>query len=165
MNLQKERDYLNSGNDFERFYKKETRDELIVRINFLNENNTAQWGKMNVYQMAKHCTIWDEWVLGKNNPTYKQNFLGFIFGKMALNSSVKDDTPMKKNMPSGRDFIIKEKDGDADLQKKIWIERIADYERFSNTAFIHDFFGKMTIEQIGIFAYKHSDHHLRQFNA
>ncbi|WP_448634870.1 DUF1569 domain-containing protein [Pedobacter panaciterrae] len=41
---------------------------------------------------------------------------------------------------------------------------IADFENFSNDKFIHDFFGKMTREQIGIFVYKHSDHHLRQFN-
>lgn len=53
-----------------------TRDKLIDRINSLDENSTAQWGKMNVYQMTKHCSIWDEWMLGKNNPAYKQGFLG-----------------------------------------------------------------------------------------
>jgi hypothetical protein len=58
---------------------------------------------------------------------------------------------------------VKEKDGDVALQKKIWIEQITEYGDFSNPAFIHDFFGKMTNEQIGIFAYKHFDHHLRQF--
>ena len=72
---------------------------------------------------------------------------------------------MKKNMPAGKGFTVKEKNGDLELQKKIWIERIAAYEQFSNPAFIHDFFGRMTVEQIGIFAYKHSDHHLSQFNA
>ena len=45
---------------------------------------TALWGKMNIYQMIKHCTIWDEWILGKNNPIYKQEFFGLIFGKLAL---------------------------------------------------------------------------------
>jgi hypothetical protein len=37
------------------------------------------------------------------------------------------------------------------------------YANYSNPGFVHDFFGKMTDEQIGIFAYKHADHHLRQF--
>lgn len=32
-----------------------------------------------------------------------------------------------------------------------------------NPAYLHDFFGKMTREQIGIFAFKLMDHHLRQF--
>ena len=55
-------------------FNKTSRNNLIDRINSLNENSTAQWGKINVCQMTKHCTIWDEWVLGKNNPTYKQGF-------------------------------------------------------------------------------------------
>lgn len=141
-----------------------TREELISRINSLTKMHTAQWGKMNVYQMTKHCTVWNNWVLGKTNHTYKQEFLGRIFGKMALKSSVKDDRPMKKNMPAGRGFTKKEKDGDIELQKRIWIEQITEYEHFSNPNFIHDFFGKMKIDEIGIFAYKHFDHHLRQFN-
>ncbi|WP_276501338.1 DUF1569 domain-containing protein [Terrimonas pollutisoli] len=146
-------------------FDKETRAELISRINSLDENCKAQWGKMNVYQMAKHCTIWDDWVLGKTNVTYKQGFLGLIFGRMALKPMVKDDRPIKKNMPSGRAFIVKDNDGNIEHQKKIWTERIAAYEHFSNPRFIHDFFGKMTVDEIGIFAYKHADHHLRQFNA
>ena len=41
-------------------FDKTTRDELINRINSLNENSNPQWGKMNVSQMVKHCTQWDE---------------------------------------------------------------------------------------------------------
>lgn len=145
-------------------FDKATRDELIGRINAVHPADMARWGKMNVYQMTKHCTIWDEWVLGKNSPAYKQGLLGLIFGKMVLGSAVKDDKPLQKNTPAGRDFVVKEKDGDLELQKKTWIERIEAYEHFSNPGFVHDFFGKMTTEQIGIFAYKHADHHLRQFN-
>jgi hypothetical protein len=140
------------------------RTDLINRISSLDENCTKQWGKMNIYQMLKHCTIWDEWVLGKNNPTYKQIFIGRIFGKMALKKNVKDDRPIARNMPSGSAFKVKEKTGNVELQKKKWMSLIKEYENYSNPAFIHDFFGKMTREEIGIFAYKHSDHHLRQFN-
>ncbi|NML41338.1 DUF1569 domain-containing protein [Chitinophaga sp. G-6-1-13] len=139
-----------------------TRTELINRINSLNEHSRAQWGKMDVWQMTKHCTIWFEWIMGKNNPTYKQEWLGRIFGKMALKSNTKDDRPMQKNMPAGKQ-AVKEKGGDVEQQKKIWINLIAACEHYSNPAFIHDFFGKMTTEQIGVFAYKHADHHLRQF--
>ncbi|NLR65727.1 DinB family protein [Chitinophaga varians] len=139
-----------------------TRTELINRIDTLNDRSKAQWGKMDVWQMTKHCTIWFEWIMGKNNPTYKQEWLGRIFGKMALKSNTKDDRPMQKNMPAGKQ-AVKEKGGDVEQQKKIWINLIAECEHYSNPAFIHDFFGKMTTEQIGVFAYKHADHHLRQF--
>jgi hypothetical protein len=142
-----------------------TREGLINRIDSLTGTNTAQWGKMNVYQMTKHCVIWNDWILGKNQTVYTQGFLGWIFGKMALKSTVGNDEPMKKNMPAGRAFTIKEKDGDMELQKTIWMSQIAEYEQFSNPNFIHDFFGKMKTDEIGILAYKHFDHHLRQFNA
>lgn len=144
-------------------FEKSTRDELIGRINTLNDNSNPLWGKMNIHQMTKHCTIWCEWVLGKNNPVYKQEFLGKIFGKLGLKSNTKDNKPIGKNMPAGKAFTIKEKEGDLQIQKIIWTNLIADFEQFSNDKFIHDFFGQMTKEQIGIFAYKHNDHHLRQF--
>jgi hypothetical protein len=153
------------GERMKTIFDKSVRDELIIRINSLNRNSQRQWGKMEVCQMAKHCTIWDEWVLGRKKTGYKQGLLGFIFGKMALKGQVKDDRPIKKNMPTTRYFIVKEKNGDIDDLKKNWVELIGEYGHFSNPDFIHDFFGKMTVEEIGIFAYKHADHHLRQFNA
>jgi len=146
-------------------FDKSTRDELTNRINSINENSQPVWGKMNVYQMTKHCIIWNEWVLGRGNFVYKQEFLGKIFGKMALRSNTKDDKPLSKNMPAGRAFTIKEKGGDLKTQITIWTNHIIAFEHFANDHFIHDFFGKMTNEQIGIFAYKHNDHHLRQFKA
>ena len=41
-------------------FEKEIRDGLINRINSLTENSQAQWGKMNVYQMIRHCRLWEE---------------------------------------------------------------------------------------------------------
>lgn len=140
-----------------------TREELIQRINSLNENSVNLWGKMNSYQMTKHCTIWNDWVLGKSDYVYKQEFLGKLFGKMALKSNTKDDKPIGKNIPAGKAFTIKEKEGDIKDEISCWAQQIKEYEHFSNDKFIHDFFGKMSKEQIGIFAYKHNDHHLRQF--
>ena len=141
-----------------------TREELIQRISLLNQDSKPVWGKMNVYQMTKHNTIWNEWVLGKNNFVYKQEFLGKLFGKLALRSNTKDDKPIGKNLPAGKAFTVNENEGDFQSELLTWIEQINAYGNFSNDSFIHDFFGKMTNEQIGIFAYKHNDHHLRQFD-
>lgn len=58
------------------------RAELIDRINSITEDKAAEWGKMNLYQMVKHCSNWDEWIQGKNNPVYKQEFIGFLFGNL-----------------------------------------------------------------------------------
>lgn len=144
-------------------FDKTTRLELIARINKINENYTAQWGKMNVFQMLKHCTLWDEWM--NSNKKNKQVFIGRLFGKLALNIALKDEKPLRRNSPTSSEFIIKEKSGNLEFEKQKWIKLIEGYENFHNPNFVHIFFGKMSKEQIGYLAYKHSDHHLRQFNA
>lgn len=142
-------------------FDKTTRDELIIRVHSLNENSTAQWGKMNVSQMVKHCSKWYEMALGKKK--YKQSFIGKLFGKVALKDMMKDE-PMKKNLPTVPSFKMKEP-ADVEEEKKKWIKLIDEYDHFSNDDFIHPFFGVMSKENTGIMAYKHADHHLRQFNS
>ena len=101
----------------------------------------------------------------KKQQVYRQGLLGKLFGKLALRRNTKDDTPIGKNMPAG-DFVVKDSiSDDVQVQKKKWIALIGDYETFSNDKFLRDFFGKMTNEQIGIFVYEHTDHHLRQFGS
>jgi hypothetical protein len=139
-----------------------TRDELIARIHTLNENSQAEWGKMTIYQMLKHCSLWEEWVLGRR--TYKRAFVGRLFGKMALNNLLKDEKPLMRNSPTLSHLKIKES-GDVSSQKVKWIALLEEYAHFSNPDFVHSFFGKMTKEQIGYLAYKHTDHHLRQFKS
>ncbi|MDN5286403.1 MAG: hypothetical protein JWR38_2677 [Mucilaginibacter sp.] len=143
-------------------FDKTTRDELIGRINSLNENSTAQWGKMNIYQMLKHCRLWEEMALGKI--ICKRSFIGRLFGKMALKSVSKDDTPMMRNAPSSPELIVRETSGGITSERAKWIALIEEHAHFSNPDFVHPFFGRMTKEQFGYHAYKHNDHHLRQFN-
>jgi hypothetical protein len=142
-------------------FDKTTRSELIDRINSLDENNPAQWGKMSVFQMVKHCRLFEEMILGKTQ--YKRGFIGLLFGKMALKQNLKDEMPLRRNTPTLPEFIIKE-DGNLAAEKTKWLALMDEYEHFSNHDFVHPFFGKMTKEQVGYLAYKHTDHHLRQFN-
>lgn len=83
------------------------RTELIERINKVDETCTAKWGKMEVSQMLRHCVQWEEMILGKR--IYKQSFLGKLFGKMALTGMIKDDSPVKQNMPTVPEFKVMEK--------------------------------------------------------
>ncbi|MCW3466372.1 DUF1569 domain-containing protein [Chitinophaga nivalis] len=140
-----------------------SRNALINRIQSLDHTATAQWGKMNLYQMLRHVTIWNEWIQGKSDKVYKQELLGRIFGKMALRNMIKDEKPIKKNLPTGKGFTVQERTGDIATLKIIWSKLLADYAHYSNPYFIHDFFGKMSEAEIGVLVYKHMDHHLRQF--
>jgi hypothetical protein len=146
-------------------FDKEVRAELIARIEKITTENKAEWGRMNLYQMLKHNTYWNGWILGNGNHTYKQEFLGKIFGKMALKRMIKNDKPFDRNIPTSDQFKVIELTGDMDAEKAKWISLINEYEKYNNPTFVHDFFGKMNKEQIGILVYKHTDHHLRQFGA
>ncbi|WP_028978672.1 DUF1569 domain-containing protein [Sporocytophaga myxococcoides] len=143
-------------------FEKATREELIQRINSLGHNNKAKWGKMNVYQMLKHCALWEEMVLF--NRRYKRPFTGLLLGRFFLKNEMKGK-PMRPNNPTIPELMVRDTSGDIAKEKSRWISLIQMYEsyNFPDNSFIHPFFGKMTKEQIGYHAYKHSDHHLRQF--
>jgi hypothetical protein len=126
-------------------FDKATRDALIMRIKALNESSTAQWGKMNVQQMLKHCTLWEDMLVSPTNE--KRAFISLVFGKMALKSVTKDDRPLGRNTPTLPILIIKEQ-VDFDVEKKKWISLVQAHEHFANDNYVHPFFGKMTKEQI-----------------
>ena len=140
---------------------KTTRDELIRRIRQLSPNATAQWGKMNVHQMVKHCSLWEELMLGKKK--YNQNWMGKLFGKMALKSLLKDDKPLSRNTPTVPELKIKET-SDFETEKARWISLMEERASRPTPEIMHPFFGKMTKEKSDFLIYKHTDHHLRQFN-
>jgi hypothetical protein len=143
------------------FYK-DTRDEMISRINSLNEASKARWGKMTVAQMVRHCTLCEEYYYGKVN--IKRSFLGRIFGKIAINSILKDDaTGFRKNSSTPLQLRVSQTNLDFETEKANWKNFIEKYETFKDERFKHWFFGEMTKEQLGQFIYKHGDHHLRQF--
>src|SRR5688500_272948 len=100
---------------------------------------------MNPYQMLKHCTLSEEIFQGKKQ--YKRLFIGRIFGKMALRGILKDNSPMKRNQPTHPDLKIKGS-GSFDKEREKWIWLLKEYENYSDTDFVHPFFGKMTREQI-----------------
>jgi hypothetical protein len=144
-------------------FDKATRNELIGRIATLNESSKAEWGKMNVYQMIRHCALYEEMMLGKKR--FKRVFLGYLFGKMALRSLIKDDAPLKKSTPTVPSLLEPLTSGDFAAEKSKWIALIEEYGSSVNNSIMHPFFGDINKEQIGSLVYKHADHHLRQFGS
>lgn len=138
-------------------------EELIQRINAVTPHHSAQWGKMNVSQMLNHCMLCDKMFLGEIK--INRVFMGRLFGKMVKNSILKGDKQFGKNAPTSPVLSTAASTEDMEQQKKAWIDKIRQYQQFNNLNFVHPFFGPMTKEEVGIFAYKHADHHLRQFGA
>ncbi|MBL7919290.1 MAG: DUF1569 domain-containing protein [Bacteroidia bacterium] len=141
-------------------FDKNTISILIDRISLLTAEDKAHWGKMDAFQMLKHCNLSEEMFLGKRK--YDRLFIGKLFGKMALKGIMKDSEPMKKNQPTHPDFKIKGT-GNFKAEKENWISLLKEYDKYTVPEFIHPFFGRMTKEEVGNYVYKHTDHHLRQF--
>lgn len=140
-------------------FNETSREELLARICTLDEQSRPQWGQMTAYQMLRHCILWEEMALGRQ--LYRQSFLGRLFGKMALKDILKDE-PLKRNLPTVPGFKISGS-GEVAAEKDKLIDLINEHAHCSNPGFIHPFFGRLTQEQGGLMAYKHADHHLRQF--
>jgi len=144
-------------------FEASTRQELTNRINSLHEQSARKWGKMNVFQMLKHCTLHEEMMLGKIK--IKRVLPGLLLGPMLLKRVLKDGRPFGRNAPTSSLLKTTKESGDIEQQKREWITRIEQYSDYTNPNFVHPFFGPMTREQIGFYAYKHTDHHLKQFGA
>jgi len=137
---------------------------IVMRIARLNPCTKPLWGKMNLPQMLAHCKAPLEVALGDRK--LKHSFIGFLFGKMAKKQMLQD-TAFKKNLPTDAGFVVKNDCDFVSEQQQLLnlIKRFAESDPVNIAARPHPFFGKMTADEWGILAWKHLDHHLRQFAA
>jgi hypothetical protein len=84
---------------------------------------------------------------------------------MFLKKVLANDKAFGRNSPTSDQMKFDSKAIDVERQKQEWIKRINAYAEIKNLEIVHPFFGPMKKEQIGQLAYKHADHHLRQFGA
>ena len=78
--------------------------------------------------------------LGKK--TYKRAFIGRLFGKIAMKDLLKDESPIKRNLPTLPQLRIVENKGDVAAEKEKWIALIEEHANSSNTEFVHSFLEK-----------------------
>jgi hypothetical protein len=143
------------------------RKDIISRINFLDPDAQAQWGRMNVNGMLCHCTDQLRVSLGDMGSPSKE--AGF-FDRTILKFLVLMVISIPKNVPTSPK-VDQEKDGtkptdfESDRETLLaYIDRFADTpEDFAWTP--HFKFGPMNKKEWAILAAKHLDHHLKQFGA
>ena len=144
-------------------FETEAFEEIKTRINNLEEQTKATWGKMNVGQMAKHCQVPFEVINGNIKPSFKVGFFKKLMFSM-MKPMMYNDKLWRHNVPTGKEFII---DYDVDFnQEKTNLLAMVDqfHERKNQEEWNpHPVFGNFKKEQWGKMNYKHLDHHLRQF--
>ena len=56
-------------------------DSLIDKLNYLDEETSPMWGKMNSFQMINHCNNFIEVSLGIQKLVFGQDYLGDFMEK------------------------------------------------------------------------------------
>ena len=138
----------------------ETYQETIERINTLNPNAEAKWGKMTVSQMVHHCQAPLNIMLQKEDYGLKPFWLVTLFFKKSLYN----DKPWRKNLPTAKQLKVEtDKDFDAEKSQLLSLVQEAHEQKDKTDWQPHPSFGKFTAQQWGQLQYKHLDHHLKQF--
>jgi len=137
--------------------------EIKNRINSIDDNSKAEWGKMNSGQMLKHCQAPFNVVNGTIEFKTKVGFLKKMVFKM-MKPIMYNEKPWKHNIPTAREFIINTT-VDLNTEKENLAQLVDSFhERKEQKEWLpHPIFGNFTTEQWGKMQYKHLDHHLRQF--
>jgi len=144
-------------------FESETHQDILNRVENLNENSLANWGKMKVGQMLKHCQLPLEVALGKRKMKTNTGFLKKIVFKL-FKPLMYNDKPWKRNLKTPKEFVITEPQIFS-VEKDNLVTLINEFaNKKNNTNWPeHPLFGHFTTEQRGKMQYKHIDHHLTQF--
>lgn len=138
-----------------------TRAEVRERLQRLLPDSKPRWGRMSVAAMLCHLITWMEMALGNlpirerrlfvRHPVVKQLIIYFM--------------PIPKGLPTAPELIARvpavELAADrATLEAEL--DRFGAYDPAAAWP-RHPAFGRLTRREWGILAYRHTDHHLRQF--
>lgn len=144
-------------------YSESTIAELKSRIDQIDPSASPLWGKMTAYQMVRHCILAEQLYLGQLKE--KRTFIGRLFGKIALRQMLKPDSQAPKNSPTHPKLVIKDsvEIGPQIQEWKTLLDQYPGMAGKKDAKVLHPFFGTLDHSQIDTMAYKHIDHHLRQF--
>lgn len=144
-------------------FETKTHQDILNRINNLNENTPANWGKMNVGQMLKHCQLPMEVAVGKREMKGKAGFFKKLMFKF-FKPLMYNDKPWKHNLQTPKQFVITDSQV-FETEKNNLVNLVNEFASKKDTTNWpeHPLFGNFTTQQRGQMQYKHIDHHLTQF--
>jgi hypothetical protein len=142
------------------------RNALIARIHNLNPDAEAQWGKMNSGQALCHLSDQFRGMFGETETTHLGNFMM----KTVVRFLAVHVIAVPKNVKTLPEYDQEKKgtqptDFDSDRATLIsYIERFA-YAPADHKWPAHGAFGALSRREWDKLAYKHINHHLKQFGA
>jgi len=142
-------------------WQSEWRADLATRMRRIDPETKPRWGRMNAAQMAAHVN--DAIRMASGDLTVRS--MGTPLRYPPLKQLVIYVAPIPKGVPTAPELIAR-------LDRAQWAEGGAAFpgllERFasrdpSGPMPDHPAFGTMSARAWGVLAWRHADHHLRQF--
>lgn len=135
---------------------------IVSRVNKLNVHTPQVWGEMNATEMLLHCNSCNNQILTEERGSQKTSVKQYLLRILALYIA----PSFKKGLKSEHAHVTK---GKIDIkkfeeQKQEFIRLVKEFPLTQKELTLtHPAFGNISTTQWGVAAYKHMDHHLRQF--
>ncbi|WP_066221230.1 DUF1569 domain-containing protein [Formosa haliotis] len=144
-------------------FETESARSIIERLDLLDNNSQALWGKMDVGQMLKHCQGPLNIALQKQVVVTQLSFFKRLMMKL-YKPFLYNNTPWKHDLPTIEEFRVTTPQSFT-TEREHLEQLIAEFSEKTDvkTWPNHPLFGYFTPEQWGKMQYKHLDHHLSQF--
>ena len=143
-------------------FNKETVDNIIERVNNLQPDNKARWGEMNATEMLFHSNLCNEEIFQPILPSEKTTMKQYLLRILALYIVPNFKKGIKGDVK--KETVGKIRREDFTRQKGRFIELVNRFaEHKGELTLPHIAFGNISTKEWGMAAYKHMDHHLRQF--
>lgn len=141
---------------------KQTAEQIIRRVKQLQPDSKAVWGKMNATEMLLHCNLCNEQIFKGGTITKKTTLKQYLLRLLALYIAPNFKKGINGDPANETIGIIA--NANFEQQKVSFIQLIDRFPEHKSTLVLpHIAFGNISTKQWGIAAYKHMDHHLRQF--
>ena len=140
--------------------------ELVDRVWRIKASASPAWGRMTAGQMVCHLTDAIRMVFGEKRVNGKETWLSRTLIRWI---AIHTNAPWRKNYPTTPE--MEQNGGGGTAPRAFTQDRddlVQSIERFASLPASHSFprhpyFGAMTREEWMTWAYRHIDHHLRQF--
>jgi len=143
-------------------FQKETANEIIERVNRLQPGAKARWGEMNATEMLLHSNLCNDEIFQPLMPTKKTTLKQYLLRILALYIAPNFKKGIKGDVK--KETVGKVEVKDFEKQKKKFVELINRFpENNKELTLPHIAFGNISTQEWGVAAFKHMDHHLRQF--
>jgi hypothetical protein len=136
------------------------RVELLERLERLTPDATPRWGRMTAPQMVAHLADWMLMASGELKTAARSGVLRYPpFKQLAIYW-----LPFPRNVQTSPELLAR-KPSEWWAEQASVRERVQSFERlYAESPWPeHPVFGRMTPRAWSVFAYRHMDHHLRQF--